>query len=96
MIFRIFSATDQKASEYFRTDSNKILNSLRGKESSGLIVIVQSFITNGSENSCVAGSIPALATSFHFMKCRTFAGVQNFLKSPKLEFQVFVWFPMAF
>ncbi|MEI8300341.1 MAG: hypothetical protein WCG10_01845 [Chlamydiota bacterium] len=43
---------------------NKILNGLRGKESSGLISVVQSFMPNGSENPCVAGSIPVLATSF--------------------------------
>jgi hypothetical protein len=36
---------------------------LRGKSSSGLISVVQSFTPNGSENPCVASSIPVLATS---------------------------------
>ncbi len=61
MIFRIFSATDRKAGTYFRIDSNKILNGLRGKSHSGLNSVVQSFTPNGSENPCVAGSIPVLA-----------------------------------
>ena len=61
MNFRIFYATDQKTNEYFRTHPNKILNRLRGKSSSGLISVVQSFTPNGSENPCVAGSIPVLA-----------------------------------
>ena len=64
MIFRIFYATDRKAGAYFRIDSNKILKALRGKSSSGLISFVQSVTPNGSENPCVAGSIPVLATSF--------------------------------
>lgn len=46
MIFRNFYATDQKAGEYFRADSNKVLNGLE----EGLIIVVQSFTPNGSEN----------------------------------------------
>lgn len=61
IIFRIFYATGQKTTESFRADPNKILNRLRGKLYSGLIVVVQSFTPNGSENPCVAGSIPVLA-----------------------------------
>jgi hypothetical protein len=63
IIFRIFYATGQKTIESFRADSNKILNGLRGKSNSGLIVVVQRFTPNGSENPCVAGSIPVLATT---------------------------------
>ncbi len=63
LILRIFYATDQKTSEYFRADANKILNRLRGKSYSDILLSVQSFTQNGSENPCVAGSIPVLAIS---------------------------------
>ena len=45
-ILRKFSATVGKTSEYFRANSNKILNALRRKSSSGLISVVQSFTPN--------------------------------------------------
>jgi hypothetical protein len=61
MIFRIFYGIDQKIDEYFKIDSNKILNGLRVKSYSGLIVVVYSFMIKWTENPCVAGSIPALS-----------------------------------
>jgi hypothetical protein len=65
LFFRVFYAIDRKASEYFRISSNKSLNRLREKSYSGLIVVVQSFTTNGSENPCIASSIPVLANFFY-------------------------------
>ena len=87
IIFRIFYATDQKTGEYFRAHLNKILNGLRGKSYSGLIVVVQSFMPNGTENPCVARSIPVLATISLAGECRNIAVALNCLKSPRLGCQ---------
>lgn len=64
IIFRIFYATGQKRREYFGADWSKCLNELRGKIYSGILAFVQSFTMNGTENPCVAGSIPVPATFF--------------------------------
>ena len=53
-----------------------------------------------TENPCVAGSIPVLATSAGALTCscfflpensRTIAGVRNFLKSPKTRVSIFLF-----
>ncbi len=62
--FRKISANDLNLKEFFRINQDKINSSFPGKNDSGIFLCIQSSIVDGSENPCVAGSIPVLATLF--------------------------------
>lgn len=79
--FRIFYATDVKTSEYFRAESNKFLNVLRGKSSSDLISVVQSFTRNGLK-------ILMSLVRFQFWPTSYFILIKHFNLNKLLEFQV--------
>jgi hypothetical protein len=59
--FRKISANALSLKESFRVNQDKINSFFPRKNDSGIFLCIQSAIVDGSENPCVAGSIPVLA-----------------------------------
>ena len=61
-IFRKISANDQNLKEFFCINQDKINSFFPGNTYSGIFLRIQRSVVDGSENPCVPGSTPALAT----------------------------------